>query len=429
MRLPSVKAIAALMLMFAATVTPAAQAGHGALGGAGPPTVISAPDTPIPDTPAGSQLDWAIRVLNQEGEPLSEATLTSRFSPELLSLIPADQVGATLGVWATAGPFEFQGFTRPPTPAQATALLAGTGGASFVLPVAVESAGPHRISGLDLIPLAVPDGVDLHGITADGPQTGYSGGLYDIGGRQMYLSCRGRGSPTVVLESGLGDGAAPWFAVESAVAGFTRVCSYDRANTLAGASDPAPTPRAGLDAVADLHALLRTANIPGPYVISGHSIGGHIARLYAAQFPDEVAGMVLVDPSYEAGIQVDGTMDSGEPEQAEDEMAAGGGPKDLSDLEGMDRDLTNAQVRAAAPPCPMPLVVITAGHGFDDVELPPGISARAMTELWIQLQASIARLVPDGRQIVAEWSGHYIHQSEPDLVVDAIRDVVEAVRR
>jgi pimeloyl-ACP methyl ester carboxylesterase len=397
---------------------------HSAQAATGPADAVR-----IPETPVGAQLAWAIGVLNHEGEPLTGATITSRFAPELLSLIPAEQIGATLGAWATAGPFEFQGFTRPPTSTQATALLRGAGGASFVLPVAVEGAGRHRISGLDLIPLAVPDGVQLEGISADGPQIGYSGGLYDLGGRQMYLSCRGSDGPTVVLESGLGDGAAPWFAVESAVAGFTRVCSYDRPNTLAGASDPAPTPRAGLDAVADLHALLRTANIPGPYVIAGHSIGGHIARLYAAQHPDEVAGLVLVDPSYEAGIAADGTADSGEQEHAADETATEAGPKDLSDLEGLDRDRTNAQVRAAAPPRSMPLVVITAGHGFDDAGLPPGVSATALTEFWIRLHAGIARLVPGGRQVIAGRSGHYVHQSEPELVVDAIRDVVGAVRR
>jgi pimeloyl-ACP methyl ester carboxylesterase len=152
-------------------------------------------------------------------------------------------------------------------------------------------------------------------------------GLVDIGGRRLYLECRGSGGPTVVLENGAGLGADVWSVdfgeragsqpiVLPAVAGFTRVCSYDRPGInlfvnpavwpLAPAdrlfpsrSDPAPMPRTAGDVVADLHALLGAAGVPGPYVLVGHSFGGLVVQLYARAYPDEVVGLVLVDAAHE----------------------------------------------------------------------------------------------------------------------------------
>jgi pimeloyl-ACP methyl ester carboxylesterase len=143
------------------------------------------------------------------------------------------------------------------------------------------------------------------------PVTAASGdfaGLVDIGGRNLYLECRGKGSPTVVLEDGAGLGADLWSVdllepaggrpmVLPTVAGFTRVCAYDRPGTigdvnpdldpggpdfLPSRSDPAPMPRTARETVPDLHALLQTAGVPGPYVLVGRSLGGAFVRLYAA---------------------------------------------------------------------------------------------------------------------------------------------------
>ena len=139
-------------------------------------------------------------------------------------------------------------------------------------------------------------------------------GVFDIGGgRKMYLECRGEGSPTVVLLTGYRDTARIWDAdlpgypqphLFPAVAGFARVCAYDRPGTVGpysddpaqySRSDPVPQPHAPDDVVADLHALLAVADVPGPYVLAGHSLGGTYARLYAATYPDAVAGVVLID--------------------------------------------------------------------------------------------------------------------------------------
>ena len=116
----------------------------------------------------------------------------------------------------------------------------------------------------------------------------------EIGNRTLFLTCVGQGSPTVLLEAGLGADHAAWAMLQSAVAEVTRVCSYDRAGT--GQSDPAPTPRTGQTIVADLHTLLDSAGITDSLILVGHSFGGLYVRLYAAEYPAEVAGLVLVDP-------------------------------------------------------------------------------------------------------------------------------------
>ena len=155
--------------------------------------------------------------------------------------------------------------------------------------------------------------------------TGDFSGLVDIGGRKLYLECRGQGSPTVILEAGAFGRADVWSRdnlhpvgartmVLPGVAAFTRVCAYDRPGTIGevnpdldpdgppffpSRSDPVPQPRTTREKVADLHALLRAADIPGPYVLVAHSAGGLVVRLYASTYPDEVVGMVLLDSTHE----------------------------------------------------------------------------------------------------------------------------------
>ena len=117
--------------------------------------------------------------------------------------------------------------------------------------------------------------------------------LVDVGGYRLAIHCIGEGSPTVILETGLGAPSEYWAPIQQEIAGLTRVCRFDRAGR--GKSDPAPTtPRTCADMVADLRALLHNAGIPPPYVLVGNSLGGMNARLYAYQHPEEVAGLVLV---------------------------------------------------------------------------------------------------------------------------------------
>ncbi len=119
------------------------------------------------------------------------------------------------------------------------------------------------------------------------------GQLIDVGGHRLYLSCTGSGEPTVILEPGLGGTSAAWGWIEPAVAAHTRVCVYDRAGR--GRSDPSPTPQDGDQLATDLHTLLERGGVTGPLVTVGHSLGGLYVLDYAARYPQQVAGMVLLD--------------------------------------------------------------------------------------------------------------------------------------
>ena len=123
------------------------------------------------------------------------------------------------------------------------------------------------------------------------------GQLVDVGGYKLHINCTGQGSPTVILEAGMGNYSLFWANVQPEVAKYTRVCSYDRAGY--GWSEPSPRPRTTIVEVEELHTLLVNANVEGPYVLVGHSLGGMNVRVYAHNYPDEVVGMVLVDSTHE----------------------------------------------------------------------------------------------------------------------------------
>jgi pimeloyl-ACP methyl ester carboxylesterase len=132
-------------------------------------------------------------------------------------------------------------------------------------------------------------------LARDDVQDAPPGALYDVGGHRLHLNCHGDGSPTVVLANGLGETSAHWARITAPVSETTRVCAYDRAGQ--GWSGEAGSPRDGVESAEDLHTLLATAGEDGPYVLVGHSIGGTMAMTYAARYPEQVAGMVLLDSS------------------------------------------------------------------------------------------------------------------------------------
>ena len=121
------------------------------------------------------------------------------------------------------------------------------------------------------------------------------GQTFDIGGRSLHMTCAGNGSPTVVLLSGTGEMSASWARIVPEVASNTRVCAYDRAGQ--GWSDDAPHPQDGNEMAADLHQLLAVAGEHGPYLLAGHSLGGVYSLAFAAKYPDDVAGVALLDSS------------------------------------------------------------------------------------------------------------------------------------
>jgi pimeloyl-ACP methyl ester carboxylesterase len=120
-----------------------------------------------------------------------------------------------------------------------------------------------------------------------------AGQTYSVAGHRMYLHCTGTGSPTVLLSNGFGERSPSWSWITNTVAANTRVCVYDRAGQ--GWSEAAAAPQDGIELASDLHAALDSANIDGPYVLAGHSVGGTYNMIFAARYPAEVAGMVLLD--------------------------------------------------------------------------------------------------------------------------------------
>jgi pimeloyl-ACP methyl ester carboxylesterase len=288
------------------------------------------------------------------------------------------------------------------------------------------------------------------------PSQGDFTGLVDIGGRRLYLECRGAGSPTVVLEAGYGNRADVWSVdleprqgsrqmVFSAVAAFTRVCAYDRPGTtgqvvddqgspdsagsfLPSRSDPVPMPRTAADIVADLHLLLHAASLTGPFVLVGHSLGGLTVQLYASLYPDEVGGLVLVDASQEdTEAQVRALVPPARWDALQQMQQA---PlARYPDYELVDFDTSSEQMRqarVATPLQPMPLAVLSRGTS-DDAPFPDW-PVDAFMRLWEAQQRDLAALVPAARHIVASQSGHYVQQEQPELVTEAIRQVVAGVR-
>jgi pimeloyl-ACP methyl ester carboxylesterase len=387
-----------------------------------PADATPAAEAGLAGTPMADQLSWFIDTVNSGGTALTEANVEAHMAPSILTATPPEQVITIIqGLAAGYGSLAYVGLTRPPTANQAVALVTAEAGLPLAVPIAVEAAAPYRITGLNVYPVPTATGEPLLPMPDDGLVAPALAGLVDIDGRSLYRSDSGGDGPTVVLESGLGDPAAPWAGLVPGIAGFARVVSYDRPNTEASASDPAPTPRTGADVVADLHAMLEAAAIPGPYVLVGHSIGGIFVRLYASQYPDDVAGLVLVDASHED--QVSRMAEFVPPELLA--MAS-----QASNAEGIDLDASFAQMkeaRTATPLRPMPLVVLSAGQ-IDPATWPDGWPLKEQAQLHDELQADLAGLVPGGRLIVAEQSGHYIQHTQPDLVLDAIRQVVEAVQ-
>jgi len=277
-------------------------------------------------------------------------------------------------------------------------------------------------------------------------------GTFDVGnGRRMYLECSGSGSPTVVLVSGQRASAQDWFittdapessAVFPQVAAHTRVCAYDRPGTPVGEqfsrSDPAPQPTTAANMAADLHALLEAAGETGPKVVVGHSAGGLAGRLYAATYPDEVVGLVLFD-ALSPGLQDAETAEQWDIQRVLLEGDIEEALVEYPDIERVDADASFAQVRAAPPLQPMPLVVISADQPWGPIVpeliasggLPADIPADfgyVVDEAQRQSQAGLAKLVPDAEHITDTHSGHNVHQEQPDLVAEAILGVVERVR-
>jgi pimeloyl-ACP methyl ester carboxylesterase len=313
------------------------------------------------------------------------------------------------------------------------------------------------------------------------------GKLVDVGGWRLHLNCAGKSkgkTPTVILEAGSGDFSVDWSLTQPAIARFARVCSYDRAG--AGWSELGPRPRTMRQAVYELHTALRKAGEKGPYVLAGHSLGGLLVRVYAGEYPKEVAGMVLVDSTHEdTSLMMNGkfqrmrelsqgrpippirtSISAAEKELSEEEkreiddfLKQMGPPKISAPYNRLPAEIQAARLWALSQPrhyaadnapylseelaeiyadrqkqeYPLgatPLVALLAKPAAGDP--PPGVAAdewRRVNEEKRRQKEEFATLSRNSTLIVAENSGHHIHLDEPEVVINAIRQVIEAVRR
>lgn len=253
-------------------------------------------------------------------------------------------------------------------------------------------------------------------------------------GRRLALTRTGSGLPPVVFETGLGAEASEWDSVGQAVRQWTAVCRYDRANR--GASDPAPKPRTVQNLADDLHALLANAAIQRPVVLVGHSLGGLIVRLYAHQHPGEVAGLVLVDPMHEDQFERTGPHffppTAGEPASLTQmrRFWTAGWRDPARNAEGIDLPASQIQAHAVRSLGALPLIVITTGAYLRDA--PPGPAgqqqAAQLQALWREMHRELAAQSSNGAQILAEASGHFIQREQPEVIVAAIRQMLETLQ-
>lgn len=287
------------------------------------------------------------------------------------------------------------------------------------------------------------------------------GRLVDVGGHHLHIHCMGEGGPTVVFDAGLPGSSLSWCYVQPEIAKFARTCSYDRAGL--GWSEPGPTPRSSEQIVEELHALLANAGIRPPYVLVGHSFGGLTVRLYASKYPDEVLGMVLVDPIHPEEWE---SMARSQEKQIEAGMrlarrvslfarlgvmrlyfylirAGVVKPRVRSDwitsIEKMPRELLAVMRAFWSEPKPYQAIVrqveslsqsaaqVAATGGYGNVPLRV-LSASNPSENRQMAQNAAAQLSVNGKHLVASNSGHWINIDQPALVVEAIREVVELAR-
>ena len=296
-------------------------------------------------------------------------------------------------------------------------------------------------------------GASYEAIMAAGDATRYppAGQLVDVGGYRLHLHCVGEGSPTVIMEAGGGGNVLHWMLVQPAIAQSTRVCAYDRAGM--GWSEPGPLPRTPQRIVAELHTLLTNAGIPGPYILVGHSIGGKYVRLYASQYPQDVAGMVLVDARHEdADASMTPTMradDRSRVQTAATHLRGCFGRLGLVRLlrlragsistprhrrmigvhgEPTRRRLAtqwdeytvwadaDPALRAAPPLGQLPLIVLSSEL---TAERDPILRATMRTQ---------AGLSSNSRLVIATNSGHGIQIDQPTFVIDAVQQVIDSAR-
>jgi len=267
------------------------------------------------------------------------------------------------------------------------------------------------------------------------------GELIDVGGHLLFIDCQGAGLPVIVLDAGLGGASSDWRKVQPELAKTNRTCIYDRAGY--GRSDSGPLPRTSARIAAELRTLLARAELPPPYLLAGHSFGGFNVRLFAGLFPDETAGVVLVDSPHEA--QADALFEQGilgfldpngwlrslwSPDLLSSLPAESVA---IAEMLGMPAKTWHTMLNEAAAfdasaqelaetpmPADMPVGVLMHGHRV----FPAGMIGDELERDWMRANRALVRAQRQGTFAVAPESGHLIHADQPELIVEMVRKVL-----
>ncbi len=277
------------------------------------------------------------------------------------------------------------------------------------------------------------------------PKSAIPGRLVDIGGYRLHIYCAGAGAPTIIFDSGVGGFSLEWSEVQKVLARRTRVCSYDRAGY--GWSDPGPLPRTSKRITRELHTLLEKAEVAGPYIIAGHSFGGYNAQLFARNYPDETAGLVLIDASHPEQIErlpgpEPGTMKRVKPGSNSYVVTWHFPHPNFPDenalmaqriMQSWNHKMTwreemkvfsvsAKQVQVSRPMPEVPVVVLTRGRSF----WPNNTFWHETERVWMELQDELSQLGVNPVHLIAERSGHVIHLDQPEIVITAMQTMLNA---
>ena len=274
------------------------------------------------------------------------------------------------------------------------------------------------------------------------------GQLVDVGGHRLHIHCIGSGSPTVVIDAGLGDWSTSWEqVVQPEVAKTTRVCTYDRAGM--GWSEPGPLPRDAAHFATELHTLLQNAQIPGPYVLVGHSLGGLPVRVFAHEYAPEVAGVVLVESMNPTRFSATTPEVLAQSKSQSQPFSFGallsrlGIARLLVKLPGIAprvsanddayyaRYIRTQSLQATTDESqgmPASGAEAAAVQSFGDLPLIVLTGRLNNDGSWQEWQKELLQLSSNSRQIFAENSGHNVQLDEPEAAIAAITQMVEEVR-